>query len=290
MEWTPDGRLLALATQDLVRFYDVPSRLPRRTLYPTLTNIINLEFSPGGRWLVLGTRRGSEADGYVSGLELWQGPDWQPRGVLYGTERALIDLAFSPDNVYMAAAYAHPRGSQNSLDLWLASSWTISTTMQTGVMQSVAFSGDGRIMAFAPDRYAVTIYDLVDRAPLYDMETSFTGAVNTMAFSPDGFTLATGHYDGSVNLWDVRTGLLSVGFRTEEVIQSLAFSPDGRVLATGGSFQNNNVRLWAAGSGELLRTLEGHARGVTQLLFSPDSKYLVSASYDGVIRLWGIRP
>lgn len=290
MEWTPDGNLLALATQDLIRFVDVPARLPKRTLYPTLINIVNIEFSPGGRWLVAGTRRGSENEGYASGLELWQGPDWQPRGVLYGTERALIDLVFSPDNTYLASAYAHPRGSQNSLDLWLTNSWTISTTMQTGVMQNVAFSGDGRILAFAPDRYAVTIFDLVDRAMLYDIETSFTGAVNTMTFSPDGFTLATGHYDGRVNLWDVRTGLLLVSFQTDEVIQSLAFSPDGRLLATGGSFKNNFVRLWSAGSGEQLRTLEGHTSGVTQLIFSPDSRYLVSASHDGVVRVWGIRP
>jgi WD40 repeat protein len=36
--------------------------------------------------------------------------------------------------------------------------------------------------------------------------------------------------------------------------------------------------------------LDGHTKGVTHVLFSPDSQYLVSASYDGLIRLWGIRP
>jgi WD40 repeat protein len=290
LAWTPDGRFLAVSTSDLIHLYDLPTRQVARSLYPSLPGVVSITFSPLGSWLLAGSRRGTEKEGYASGLEMWLGPDWKPMGVMYGTTRGLIDTAFAPDNEYFVAAYASPISSQNGLDLWLPYSWTISTTLQTGVLQNLAFSPDARYLALSPDRYAIRVFDLVDEVWLNKLPTSFTDSVSSMAFSPDGVTLATGHYDGTVNLWDFRTGEKLLSFSSDELIQSLAFSPDGRLIATGGSFQNSFVRLWSAGSGALLRTLEGHTGGVTNLSFSPDSKYLVSGSYDGVLRLWGIRP
>jgi WD40 repeat protein len=44
------------------------------------------------------------------------------------------------------------------------------------------------------------------------------------------------------------------------------------------------------GDGVLLKSLEGHQHAVQNLAFSPVGNLLASASYDGEIRLWGIRP
>jgi WD40 repeat protein len=290
MAWAPDGRLLAVADQRVIHFYDLSERQVLRALYPNQDGVVDIAFSPRGDWLVVGSRRGSEEEGFVSSLELWRGPDWKPLGTLYGTERPLIGIDFSPEGNYFAAAYTSPANRADGVDLWNSYYWTISRTLDTQASLNVAFSVATNLLAVSPDRYALKLYDLVERTWLFRFPTSFTGAITTFVFSPDGFTLATGHYDGYVRLWDIRNGKLLVEFKTEEVIQSLAFSPDGRLVATGGSYQNDFVRLWSAGSGELLRTLEGHTSGVTRLLFSPDSQYLVSASYDGTLRLWGIRP
>jgi WD40 repeat protein len=290
LAWTPDGRNLAVATTDLIHLYDVLSRQVLRALYPTSQGIVDIAFNPSGTWLIAGSRRGSEQEGFISGLELWLGPNWQPKGVLYGTERPLSSLAFSPDDQYLAVAYSGPPWQQSSIDFWSPLTWVMLDQMDTGAALNVAISPDGRLMAVTPDRYAIRVYDRVDKKRLYNLHTSFTGAVNALAFSPDGFTLASGHYDGMVRLWDMRNGMLLLEFPSGAVVQSLAFSPDGRMIATGGSFQDSLVRLWSVGSGELLRALEGHTGGVTSLVFSPDRQYLVSASYDGSIYLWGMRP
>jgi WD40 repeat protein len=290
LAWTPDDLLLAVSNQTGINLYDVNTRQIRRSLYPRAEGIVDIAFSPDGNWLVSGSRRGSMEEGYASSLELWLGPDWKPKGVLYGTASALSSMAFPSTGKTFGAAFVSPVTADNGVVFWNDVTWIITGALQTGTALDITFSPDGRLLAVSPNRYFIWVWDLKEGQWLYRLHTSFTGAVTRMVFSPDGITMASGHYDGAVRLWDMRTGELLLTFQTDEVIQSLAFSPDARLLATGGSYQNNLVRLWSAGSGQLLRSLEGHEHGVTSLSFSPLGQYLVSASHDGSIRLWGIRP
>ncbi|HPS05867.1 MAG TPA: caspase family protein, partial [Tenuifilaceae bacterium] len=48
------------------------------------------------------------------------------------------------------------------------------------------------------------------------------------------------------------------------------------------------IKLWDFESGQLIRIFEGHTGGVKSVQFSPDGKYIVSASADGSIKLWDI--
>ena len=116
MAWTPDGNNLAVATTDRILIYDILNRTLLRTLYPVNRGLVAIGFSPDGRWLVSGSRRGSEQEGYASSLELWLGPDWEPLGTLYGAASGLADLQFSPDNRYLLVAYASPVYEQNIVD------------------------------------------------------------------------------------------------------------------------------------------------------------------------------
>ncbi|MEW5871757.1 MAG: WD40 repeat domain-containing protein [Chloroflexota bacterium] len=290
LAWLPDERILAVATSDSILLYDVLTRQVLRSLYPERKDLVDIAVSPSGNWLVAGTRQGTEQKGYISSLEVWHGPNWKPYGVLYDVDQGLSNMSFSPGGENLAVAYASPVYGCNSVQIWNVGAWQIANVMYPGTALDAAFSLDGNFLAITPDRYAMNVWDFKENKWMYKLYTSFTGAVNTIAFSPDGYTLASGHYDGVIRLWDIRTGDVLLTINSDEVIESLAFSPDGRVLASGGSYENSLVRLWDVGNGALLRSLDGHTSGVDHLLFSADGQWLVSGSYDGSVWLWGVRP
>ncbi len=288
LAWNAHGGLLAIATADQIHLYTIQTRERAHSLKAE-KGITAISFSPDGRFLAASNASITEDQGYLGSISLWRGPDWQPMGVFLGDIYPIASVKFSPGNVF-AAAFISRNEADNKVIIWSTFTWEITRILRPGLVLDLAFSPNGELLATTPDRYAVKIWQMKDGKRLHNLHASFSGAVNSLAFSPDGKTLATGHYDGLIRLWDVAKGGLIAEFKAEGVVECLAFSPDGSVLASGESYFDNKVRLWDIASGQVLRTLEGHPRGVNSLAFSADGRLLASASYDGTILLWGVTP
>ncbi|MDT7605153.1 MAG: hypothetical protein QOF61_3150 [Acidobacteriota bacterium] len=119
-----------------------------------------------------------------------------------------------------------------------------------------------------------------------------TGDIVEISFSPDGATLATGAEDGTVRLWDARTGEGRATLRlTKELDEvSIRWSPDGRLLLTDwfkelGS-RRGHAQVWDARTGELRAALVGHRWDINTYEWSPDSSRILTASEDGTARVW----
>jgi tRNA A-37 threonylcarbamoyl transferase component Bud32/glucose/arabinose dehydrogenase len=107
--------------------------------------------------------------------------------------------------------------------------------------------------------------------------TSALDAV-AVAMVPQAAIISAANADQVIE-WDVAQ-------QGSRLIDAIAFSPDGKLLASGG--EDRNILLSDVQTGQLLKTLSGHAAPVPGVAFSPDGTLLASASLDSTVRLWEI--
>ena len=54
------------------------------------------------------------------------------------------------------------------------------------------------------------------------------------------------------------------------------------------SSDDQTIRMWDVGTGECLRSLEGHTGAVLSIAFNPEGDRLVSGSADQTLKLWDV--
>jgi WD40 repeat protein len=150
----------------------------------------------------------------------------------------------------------------------------------SGAVRAVALSPDESLLAVARE-YAVEICDAATTRPLRVL-AGHTGAVRALAFSPSGERLVTSARDGTVRVWDVRTGGVTLTVDVEYP-GAVCFFPDGERVAVGAGLRDLLV-VDAAGR----TTTLGSGGGARSLGFSPDGTLLLAVEDGGGCRVYEV--
>uniref|UniRef100_A0A0E0K8V9 Uncharacterized protein n=1 Tax=Oryza punctata TaxID=4537 RepID=A0A0E0K8V9_ORYPU len=159
---------------------------------------------------------------------------------------------------------------------------------------NIAYDPSGRLLlAAALDRFAA--WDLKRGLPSLSFATASPSpslAVSCLAtFSSStaasASSIASGHADGSIRLWDAETGSCEATLHGHRSAASaLIFGPSGAILASGS--KDCDIILWDVVAQAGLYRLRGHRDQVTGLVFLDSGKKLVSCSKDKLIRVWDL--
>lgn len=233
--------------------------------------------SPDGRWVASCGWRARRID--------LQTGEWTDLGVLGGRARS---VAFTPDGRrFVTTAVAKPMNPRGMVRVWDAA---------TGALLNEREYPCDVLVASAPEGLRLALFR-AGQCQLVDFETggivcSFVGhpaKVQRLCLAPDGARFLTSTNDGTVGVWDARSGAALALLRGhQEKVYDAIFSPDGTRIASCSN--DNSIRLWDAETYEELLELRGHERYVYSLAFTADGRTLASASGDGTVRLWTSRP
>ena len=270
---SPDGKkLISVSYDKKVIVWDLARRARSATLNEHTDHVSAAAFSPDGKWLATaGSDQRAivwDAERLTKVVELLG-----PRGDDDKT------IAFTPNGkLFVGVGDPDKKDTRN---VWEVGTWRKLVSLRTN--GDFLLSPDSRLLVNGNWQ----INDLLSGNEVVKGEGQ---PIGDGALSPDGTRLAGIDAGGFVSFWDVsrfwKTGerrLLNRFLAHRDHGHAIAYSPDGRLVASA----SENIILWDARTHEILARFTAKDT-VNDVIFSHDSRQIISAHGDGAIIIWDI--
>jgi WD40 repeat protein/tRNA A-37 threonylcarbamoyl transferase component Bud32 len=280
----PDGQAVATGGSDqVIRIWDPRTGADLHQLRGHTHSIRALVFHPDGVRLASASHDGT--------VRLWDAIAGRPLRVLLSVPGGADALAITPDGARIWAA-----GGEGSIRGW--------DLIADRPIPELRGHGD-RVVALAaypsssvrPSYFGVAAAGLDGTVRMWyeDVVRLFDGARGRgLTWSPDGRHLAMSGANGSLEVWEYRSGRRVLTLRGHaDDITCAEFTPDGRRVVTAS--WDRTIKLWDAtpdepdlSCGESLRLPGGPGTAIVGVAVLPDGRRAVTGGDDQTVRVWDL--
>jgi WD40 repeat protein len=250
LAFSADGQSIAGGLGNSVRIWDAATGKVRKTLEGHAAGITGVGFSADGKTLV------STAATYtfrttIVELWVWDVEAGKKLAVINPKQFVITRLSTAPDRRTFATG-----SLDNSVNVWSFSGGkNIANLHHGGLVISLAYSPDGKILAVADAEPNVTLWDTGTWKEIGKIPNPEESTVDSLAFIQGGKFLAGGLDDKTIRIWEMPSGKLHSTLQGHSrAVKFLASSPDGKTLASGGP--DGEIRLWDPSSRQTRITLK----------------------------------
>ncbi|XP_054709870.1 WD repeat and SOCS box-containing protein 1-like isoform X2 [Uloborus diversus] len=133
-----------------------------------------------------------------------------------------------------------------------------------------------RSMAFGSSTYDYTSHA---SSPFWSRLSSYKDLV-----------LATGHSNGRIRTWDVKTGKLILELMDHtDMVSHLSFNPTGNLVLISSSY-DGTLKIWDFHEdGNMFQTLKMNSRPIYSCCWSPDGKTIASVGMCKLVYIWDVK-
>ncbi|GAO47091.1 WD40 repeat-like protein [Saitoella complicata NRRL Y-17804] len=270
------SRMCTGAGDNTARIWDCDTGTPMHTLRGHKNWVLAVAWSPDGKVIATGSMD--------STIRLWDPKTGKEiGGPMQSHTKWIAALAWEP--LHLVPAGQSPRlvsaSNDGTVKVWDTALRRVQYTMSghSGSVSCVKWGGTGWIYSGSRDK-TIKIWDAKDGKCFHTLK-AHAHWVNTMALSTD-HVLRTGATD---HTGPAPSDPAEAKQKAKERYEAAARLAGGEKLVTGSD--DFTMYLWdPVKSTKPVAKLHGHQKLVNCVAFSPDGRYISSASFDNSVKLW----